>query len=70
MCAITEAVQDVLERTRQAAHALCVVCSRAAECGLGLRFSLRDDGGVGARIVRAGRVKAKATGKLMERLLS
>jgi len=38
-----------LERTRQAAHPFCIVCGRAGECGLGLRFSLRDDGGVEAR---------------------
>lgn len=40
----TEPAQGVLEQTRQAAHPLCVVCGQAAECGLGLHFSLRDDG--------------------------
>jgi uncharacterized protein (TIGR00369 family) len=49
MSVITEPAQDVLERTRQAAHPRCVVCGQAAECGLGLHFSLRDDGGVEAR---------------------
>lgn len=49
MSATTEPVQDVLERTRQAAHPRCVVCGRTGECGLGLDFSLRDDGGVEAR---------------------
>lgn len=46
---ITEPAQDVLERTRLAAHPLCIVCGQADECGLGLRFALRDDGGVEAR---------------------
>jgi len=49
MSVTTEPAQDVLERTRQAAHPLCIVCGKAAECGLGLHFSLRDDGGVEAR---------------------
>lgn len=48
MSAITEPVQDVLERTRQRAHPQCIVCGRATKCGLGLRFSLRDDGDVEA----------------------
>ena len=49
MSAITEPGQDLLERTRRTAHPLCVVCGRSHECGLGLRFSLRDDGSVEAR---------------------
>lgn len=50
MSAITEPVQDLLERTRQAAHPRCVVCGRASECGFGLRFSPREDGSVEARL--------------------
>jgi len=38
-----------MERTRQAAHPLCIVCSQSAENGLGLRFSLCDDGCIQAR---------------------
>lgn len=49
MSAITKPGQDLLERTRRAAHPWCVVCGRAHECGLGLHFSLRDDGCVEAR---------------------
>jgi uncharacterized protein (TIGR00369 family) len=41
--------QDVLERTRRAAHPLCIVCGQANGCGFGLHFSLRNDGGVEAR---------------------
>lgn len=48
MSVTTESPQDVLEQTRHKAHPQCVVCSRAGECGLGLCFSLRDDGGVEA----------------------
>jgi len=48
MSAITDPAQDVLERTRDSAHPLCIVCGRGAECGLGLRFLLRDDGSVEA----------------------
>jgi uncharacterized protein (TIGR00369 family) len=44
MSAITEPAQDLLERTRQAAHPQCIVCGSTTECGLGLRFELRDDG--------------------------
>lgn len=55
MSAITEPDQQLLERTRQAEHPFCVVCGRADACGradesgLGLRFTLADDGGVEAR---------------------
>ena len=48
MSVTTKAAQAVLEHTRQAAHPLCIVCGRSDECGLGLRFLLRDDGGVEA----------------------
>lgn len=44
----TKPAQDVLELTRQRAHPRCIVCGWGRECGLGLRFSLRDDGGVEA----------------------
>ena len=44
-----EPTQGVLERTRAQAHPLCIVCGRAQGGGLGLRFSLRDDGSVEAR---------------------
>ena len=49
MSVTTEPAQNLLERTRQAAHPLCVVCGRSHECGLGLRFSLCEDGSVEAR---------------------
>lgn len=48
MPATTEPAQDVLDRMRLAAHPRCVVCGRAGDGGLGLRFSLSDDGGVEA----------------------
>lgn len=48
MSVTTEPAQSILERTRQAAHPRCIVCGRADQCGLGLRFSLRDDGSVEA----------------------
>jgi len=38
----------LLERTRRAVHRSCLVCGRACKCGLGLRFSVRDDGSVEA----------------------
>jgi len=41
--------QQALERTQQAEHPFCIVCSQANDCGLGLRFSRRDDGGIEAR---------------------
>jgi acyl-coenzyme A thioesterase PaaI-like protein len=44
----TEPAQQILERTQQAEHPLCLVCGRANGRGLGLRFSLRDDSGVEA----------------------
>lgn len=50
MSVTTEPAQDLLERTRRAAHPLCVVCGQSHKCGLGLRFSLRDDGSVEARL--------------------
>jgi uncharacterized protein (TIGR00369 family) len=49
MSAIIEPTQSVLQRTRQQAHPLCIVCGRAHEHGLGLRFSLREDGAVEAQ---------------------
>ena len=49
MSVTTEPAQHVLERTQRAEHPFCIVCGRANGCGLGLRFSLRDDGGVEAR---------------------
>lgn len=48
MSAITEASQEVMERTRGRAHPRCVVCSRANGQGLGTRFCVRDDGSVSA----------------------
>lgn len=48
MSVTTEPGQKVLERTQQAEHSFCIVCSRANGSGLGLSFSLRDDGGVEA----------------------
>ena len=51
MSATTKPAQGLLERTRRQAHPLCVVCGRAHECGLGLRFSLQEDGSVRARFV-------------------
>ena len=48
MSVTTEPAQQVLERTQRAEHPFCIVCGRANGCGLGLRFSLRDDGGVEA----------------------
>jgi len=48
MSVTTEPAQALLERTRGAAHPSCAVCGRADECGLGLRFSLQDDGSVEA----------------------
>ncbi len=49
MSAITRPHQMLLEQTRRAVHPLCVACSRARECGLGLRFTLHDEGRVEAR---------------------
>lgn len=46
MSAITKPAGDLLERTQASAHPRCVVCGRGQQCGLGLRFSLREDGGV------------------------
>ncbi len=48
MNAIPKFDQDVLNTTQQAVHSQCVVCGRGQQCGLGLRFQLRDDGGVEA----------------------
>ena len=48
MSVTTEPAQHVLERTQQAEHPFCIVCGRANACGLGLRFTLRDDGSVEA----------------------
>jgi len=46
MSVTTEPAGDLLERTRRTAHPSCIVCGRADECGLGLRFSVQQDGGV------------------------
>ena len=43
-----ECANERLEKTRNAAHPFCVVCGKANECGLGLQFSLCDDGSVEA----------------------
>jgi uncharacterized protein (TIGR00369 family) len=51
MSAITEPSQELLERTRRQAHSSCTVCGWVHRCGLGLRFSLQDDGSVRARFV-------------------
>jgi hypothetical protein len=48
MSVTTEPAQDILERTRQAVHPRGIVGGRADEHGLGLRFSLREDGSVEA----------------------
>ena len=48
MPATTEADQNLLNRTRQAAHPRCAVCGRTGHCGLGLRFRLCPDGAVEA----------------------
>jgi len=48
MSVITEPTQELLDRTRRAAHERCVVCGRGGECGLGLHFRLCDDGSVEA----------------------
>ena len=50
MSVITEPAEGLLERVREAAHPLCVVCGRAHESGLGLRFSLCEDGSVEADV--------------------
>jgi len=49
MPAITEPAQEALDQTRHHAHPRCVVCGPVHEAGLGLRFTLRDDGSVEAR---------------------
>lgn len=48
MFVTTEPAQNLLEQTRASAHPHCVVCGRAADCGLDLSFRLRRDGGVEA----------------------
>lgn len=48
MLVITEPTQDILVQTRRAAHSQCIVCGSALETGIGLDFSLRDDGSVEA----------------------
>ena len=49
MSAITKPAQEVLDQTRHHTHPQCVVCGRVHESGLGLCFSVRDDGSVEAR---------------------
>lgn len=49
MSATTEPTLQVLKRIQQAEHPLCVVCGQANEQGLGLAFSLCEDGSVEAR---------------------
>ena len=36
--------QEVLDQTSRHAHPRCVVCTRVHQAGLGLRFTLQDDG--------------------------
>jgi len=57
MSAITEPAQDALEQLARTAHPLCFVCGRAGECGLGLRFALRDGGRVEACFKCAARLQ-------------
>lgn len=48
MSVTAKPAQHLLDQTQQAAHPHCIVCGRGRECGLDLRFALRDDGGVKA----------------------
>ncbi len=48
MSATTESEATLLQRTRNAAHPRCIVCSLGSSCGLGLRFTPRSDGSVRA----------------------
>ena len=48
MSVTTKPAGNLLERTQASAHPRCIVCGRGQQCGLGLRFTLRDDGGVEA----------------------
>ncbi len=50
MSATTEPAQDVLERTREAAHPGCIACGPDNGGGLGLRFALGGDGSVEASL--------------------
>ena len=51
MSVIAEPTQELLERTRQRFHPLCMVCGRPCPSALGLEFRLLDDGSVQARFV-------------------
>ena len=55
MSVTTEPAQDILERTRQAAHPYCIICGRAPDCGLGVHFCLQQDGAVEAGFECIGR---------------
>jgi len=48
MSVTTEPDQDLLEQTSESQHPHCIVCGRAADCGLGLRFRSLPDGAVEA----------------------
>ena len=49
MSVTTEPAQDLLEQTSESQHPHCIVCSQAADCGLGLRFRSLPDGSVEAQ---------------------
>lgn len=51
----TGPAQTRLEQTRASEHPCCIVCGRAGECGLDLRFRVRGDGGVEAEFTCPGR---------------
>lgn len=48
MSVTTEPSLDLLRRTRDSVHGSCVVCGVAGDIGLGLEFSVHDDGSVAA----------------------
>lgn len=45
----TKPSTELLEATRQSQHPRCVVCGQPERTGLGLDFSVQDDGSVAAR---------------------
>ncbi|MBN1568631.1 MAG: PaaI family thioesterase [Acidobacteria bacterium] len=45
---MTDPTQQLLENIRQQEHPACIGCSMENGSGLGLKFSVRDDGGVQA----------------------